>query len=89
MLNSSGAVVNTVSLGPQSAGLNDFSVAAKGYDNASGLSFRVTATKGAAALPVTALMHDKVTAVSTKGDTLMLELQNGDAVAYGSVKSVS
>jgi flagellar basal-body rod modification protein FlgD len=37
----------------------------------------------------TALMRDKVDAVSTSGNTLNLELQNSGTVAYADVKALN
>ena len=89
VLNPAGHVVDTLNLGAQSAGMNTFSWPAGSADNASGLTFRVSATLGATPLVATPLMRDKVTAISTKGDSLMLELQNSGTVAYGSVKALN
>ena len=82
-----GGVVGAVDLGAQKAGRHHFEWPARGSDPESGLRFRVVATNGAAAVPVTALMHDKVQAVNTGGDSLTLELQRSGSVPYASVKS--
>ena len=82
-----GGVVGTVDLGAQKAGRHHFEWPARGADPESGLRFRVVAVNGAAAVPVTALMHDKVRAVNTGGDSLTLELQRSGSVPYASVKS--
>ena len=82
-----GGVVGTVDLGAQKAGRHNFDWPARGADPESGLRFRVVATNGAAAVPATALMHDKVRAVNTGGDSLTLELQRSGSVPYASVKS--
>jgi hypothetical protein len=54
------------------------------YKN-SALSFKVTATNGETAVESMALEHQRIKAVSTFGDTLALELANGDRVAYDAV----
>ncbi len=82
-----GGVVGTVDLGAQKAGRHNFDWPARGADPESGLRFRVVATNGTAAVPVTTLMHDKVQAVNTGGDSLTLELQRSGSVPYASVKS--
>ena len=87
VLASDGSVVGTVDLGAQKAGRHNFEWPAKGSDPEAGLRFRVVATNGDAAVPATALMHDKVQAVNTGGDTLMLELLRSGNVPYSSVKS--
>jgi flagellar basal-body rod modification protein FlgD len=42
---------------------------------------------GATKLASTALMRDRVNAVSTKGDTLNLELERSGEVAYADIKA--
>ena len=87
VLATDGSVVGTVDMGAQKAGRHNFDWPARGADPESGLRFRVVATNGAAAVPATALMHDKVQAVNTGGDSLTLELQRSGSVPYASVKS--
>ena len=89
VLSPAGRVLDTLNLGAQSIGVHSFNWASGTYDNASNLSFRVTASSGSTALPSTSLMRDKVTAVSTSGDKLMLELQSAGTVAYSTVKSIN
>ena len=87
VLATDGRVVGTVDLGAQKAGRHNFDWPARGADPEAGLRFRVVATNGDAAVPSTALMHDRVQAVNTGGDALMLELQRSGIVPYSSVKS--
>ena len=87
VLSSAGQVLDTLNLGAQPSGLNGFSWPAGTNTNESGITFRVTATQGAAVVTSTALMRDRVNAVSTSGNTLNLELQNSGTVAYGDVKA--
>ena len=89
VLSPAGRVLDTLNLGAQSSGTHSFDWAAGKYDAQSNLSFRVTASSGATALTSTALMRDKVNAVSTSGDALMLELRNAGTVAYSSVRSIN
>ena len=88
VLSSSGRVLDTFNLGAQSIGTHSFNWASGSYDANSKLTFRVTATSGATTLSSTALMRDKVNAVSTSGNALMLELQNAGNVAYSTVRSI-
>jgi flagellar basal-body rod modification protein FlgD len=83
----SGAVVQTINLGAEGAGMHSFDWPAGTATNASGLTFRVHATSGGVAMPVTTLMRDRVDAVSTKGNSFNLELQNSGTVAYSAVKA--
>jgi flagellar basal-body rod modification protein FlgD len=89
VLNPAGKVVDTMNLGAQNSGMNSFNWPAGTYDNTSNLTFRVTATSGATTLTSTALMRDKVDAVSTSGDALMLELDRGSTVAYTTVRAIN
>jgi len=83
----SGAVMQTINLGAEGAGMHSFDWPAGTATNASGLTFRVTATRGGVAMPVTPLMRDRVDAVSTRGNSFNLELQNSGTVAYAAVKA--
>ena len=89
VMNPAGRVVDTLNLGAQSSGMHSFDWAAGAYDNTSNLTFKVTATSGAATLSSTALMRDKVDAVSTSGDALMLELDRAGTVAYSTVRAIN
>ena len=84
-----GKVLDTLNLGAQRTGMHSFNWPSGSYDASSNLTFRVTATSGANQLSTTALMRDKVTAVSTQGNNLMLELESGASVAYTSVKAIN
>ena len=84
-----GKVLDTMNLGAQRTGMHSFNWPSGSYDASSNLTFRVTATSGANQLTSTALMRDKVTAVSTQGNNLMLELESGASVAYTSVKAIN
>ena len=84
-----GKVLDTLNLGAQRTGMHSFNWPSGSYDASSNLTFRVTASSGANQLSSTALMRDKVTAVSTQGNNLMLELESGASVAYTSVKAIN
>ena len=83
----SGAVMETINLGAEGAGMHSFDWPAGTATNASGLTFRVRAARGGVALPVTSLMRDRVDAVSTSGNSFNLELASSGTVAYGAVKA--
>jgi flagellar basal-body rod modification protein FlgD len=87
ILSPSGQVVDTLQLGAQTSGRHSFDWPAKDTDADAGLTFRVTATSGAATLSTTALMRDRVDAVSTSGDTLTLELARSGSVPYSDIKA--
>jgi flagellar basal-body rod modification protein FlgD len=86
VLNAGGHVVDTIRLGAQTAGRHGFEWdASKTTDTH--LTFRITATSGSATLSSTALMRDRVNAVSTAGDKLTLELERSGSVAYADIKA--
>jgi flagellar basal-body rod modification protein FlgD len=87
ILAASGAVVQTINLGAEGAGQHSFDWPAGTATNASGLTFRVSATSGGVATPVTALMRDRVSAISTSGSSFNLELESSGTVPYGAVKA--
>jgi flagellar basal-body rod modification protein FlgD len=85
----SGQVIDTLNLGAQASGLQSFSWPASTATNASGLTFRVSATNGSISSTPTALMLDRVNAISTAGNTFNLELQNGGTVPYSTVRALN
>jgi flagellar basal-body rod modification protein FlgD len=89
VLSPAGRVLDAINLGAQSSGMHSFNWIAGTYDNTSQLTFRVSASSGATPLTATPLMRDKVDAVSTAGDALMLQLENSGTVAYSAVKAIN
>jgi flagellar basal-body rod modification protein FlgD len=87
VLSGAGQVVDTINLGAQTAGMHSFDWSAGAATADSGLTFRVTATRGGVTSAATPLMRDKVDAVSTSGSTLNLELASSGSVPYGSIKA--
>ena len=87
VLNASGRVIDTMDLGAETSGRHDFSWTLNGVAADAKLSFRVTATHGAATVPTTALMRDKVDAVGIQGDTLTLELERNGDTPYNQIKA--
>jgi flagellar basal-body rod modification protein FlgD len=87
ILSPSGAVVQTLNLGASGAGVHSFDWPSGAATAASGLTFRVSATSGGVATTATALMRDRVDAVSTTGTTFNLELASSGTVPYSKVKA--
>ena len=83
----SGAVMQTLNLGAEGAGVHSFDWPAGAATSASGLTFRVSATTGGVATPATALMRDRVDAISTSGTTFNLELESSGTVPYSAIKA--
>jgi len=87
ILSPSGAVMQTLNLGAAGAGVHSFDWPSAAATAASGLTFRVSATTGGVATTATALMRDRVDAVSTTGTTFNLELASSGTVPYSKVKA--
>jgi flagellar basal-body rod modification protein FlgD len=87
ILSPSGAVVQTLNLGAESAGVHSFDWPSGTATAGSGLTFRVSATAGGVATTVTPLMRDRVDAISTTGTTFNLELESSGTVPYSRVKA--
>jgi flagellar basal-body rod modification protein FlgD len=87
ILSPSGAVVQTLNLGAEGAGVHSFDWPAGTATSGSGLTFRVSATSGGVATTATALMRDRVDAISTSGTTFNLELDSSGTVPYSAVKA--
>ena len=83
----SGAVLQTMQLGAESAGVHSFDWQTGTATSSSGLTFRVTATRGGVATTATTLMRDRVDAVSTAGTAFNLELANSGTVPYSAVRA--
>ncbi len=90
VLSPAGQVVGALDLGAQSSGVHSFDWPAGSYADSANLTFRVSASSGATVLGSTALMRDKVSAVSTgtSGGELTLQLQRSGATPYSSIRSI-
>jgi flagellar basal-body rod modification protein FlgD len=84
--NAAGRVVDTVQMGAATTGRHSFEWDSSKFGTDTNLTFKVTATSGATTLSSTALMRDKVLAVSTAGDKLTLDLARNGATAYADIK---
>ena len=85
ILSPAGQVVDTMNLGAETSGRHNFTWSKDGVTDPSGYTFRVTATSGAAAVPATSLMLDKVDSVGVDGNQLTLALTKSGDVAYAKV----
>ncbi len=87
VLNASGKVIDTLSLGAQSAGMHSFDWDATAHATDTGISFRVLSTRGGVEAKETPLMRDRVDAVSTSGTGFKLELAGSGTIDYAKVKA--
>ena len=87
VLSPAGRVVDTIELNAQGAGRHGFEWNAGTRPDGDPYTFRVVATQGAAVVPSTALMLDRVLSVNTDGTSLMLDTQNSGPVAYRDIKA--
>lgn len=87
VLSPAGTVIDTVQLGAQGAGRQDFSWPTTAYGVDSELKFRITATKGAAPVTSTSFTRDTVESVTSSSGTLKLQLKNLGLVDYASITS--
>ncbi len=87
VLNSAGRVIDTVTLGAMPSGRHGFDwTPAAGVDAPQASRFRVTATLGTTAVSTNPLAHDRVEAVSSGPNGLILELAVGGLTNYDDVK---
>ena len=84
-----GQLVDTLELGSANPGRNYFAWDASNYQgDTSDLRFKVVATNGEDAVQATSLAPQAVVATSVGEQGLMLELANGNRVAYNRVQAV-
>ncbi len=85
IMTSAGTVIDTLQLGAMSAGRNGFAWPNTSYGADAKLTYRVTATQGAAAVSATTYSQDSVQAVNTSGSKLQLQLTNLGMVDYSTI----
>ncbi|MBB5205941.1 flagellar basal-body rod modification protein FlgD [Inhella inkyongensis] len=84
-----GTVIDKFNLGSAGAGTHTFNWSKPGFeDGAAELHFRVNATRGAKPVPSTTFTRDLVTAISTKGGTLSVQLASGGTAQVQDILSV-
>jgi flagellar basal-body rod modification protein FlgD len=88
ILSPGGQVLDSLNLGPKSAGRQNFSWDASQYTGLGEPTFRVTATQGGNAVAATALARDKVLSVGSENGVMTVQLQGRGALAYDKVKAI-
>jgi flagellar basal-body rod modification protein FlgD len=88
VLDGAGRVIDTVDLGALGAGRHSFDwIPPNNVDPSQAARFKVAAKLGATDIKTTALARDRVDAVSTDANGLVLELANAGPVTYDKVKA--
>lgn len=88
ILSPGGAVIDTIQLGAEGSGRHGFEWQVPPTIGADAqLRFRVSASYGASAVPVTALMRDHVEAVSAEGEQLTVELARSGALPWRDIRA--
>jgi flagellar basal-body rod modification protein FlgD len=88
-LSPGGQIVDSVNLGPLTAGRQTFSWDASAYKGTGSPTFKVTATLAGQAVETTTLAQDSVLSVgSSASGAMTVQLQGRSAVAYDSIKAV-
>ena len=89
VLDGAGRVIDTVELGAHASGRHSFDwTPPAGVDATQATKFRLTATLGTTAVTTATYTHDRVDAVSTGAEGLVLELAHAGPVSYDKVKVV-
>ena len=88
ILSAGGQVVDTLNLGPKDAGRVMFDWTAPANLDTANLTFRVTATQGAAQVSAASLAQSKVLSVGMDNGTMSLALQGQKTVPYADVRAI-
>jgi flagellar basal-body rod modification protein FlgD len=88
VLSSGGVLLDTLELGAASNGKHIFNWAKPGLDPNQEVQFRVSATRGATAVPATTFSRDQVVAVNNSKGSLQFELASGYRTDFTSILSV-
>lgn len=88
VLDAAGKELGTVDMGALPAGRHNFAWNASGYQGDSAPRFKVLAANGETSVASTALMIDKVTAVSMDSGSLQLQLSRGGMTTQAGIKAI-
>jgi flagellar basal-body rod modification protein FlgD len=88
ILSPGGQVLDSLNLGPKSAGRQNFSWDASQYTGLGEPTFRVTATQAGKPVDAVSLARDKVLSVGSDNGVMTVQLQGRGAVAYDKVKAI-
>jgi flagellar basal-body rod modification protein FlgD len=88
VVSAGGQVLESFNLGALQAGRNAFAWDATTHTTAENLTYRVTATKGTAAVTNRTLVQDAVVAVGSDNGTMQVQLRNLGNVGYDKVRTI-
>ena len=89
VLSPGGQTLDTIKLGPASAGQHSFTWDASAYTGTGTPSFKITATMGGKAVTATALTAATIDSVSTNSTGAMsVNLSTGNTVTYDAIKTI-
>lgn len=88
VLSSSGQLLETMNLGPQSAGRVNFTWDASAYPSATNVLYKATATLGGKAVTAAPFTRSAVDSIASAEGKLQLNLRNGTTVGYDAVRSI-
>jgi flagellar basal-body rod modification protein FlgD len=89
ILSPGGQLIESVNLGPLTAGRQAFSWDASSYKGTGSPTFKVTATLAGQTVATTSLAQDSVVSVgSNTSGAMTIQLQGRNAVAYDSIKAI-
>ena len=78
-------LIDTIEMSAVDAGRHDFQWEVPEAYREAELKFTVTATSGETEIESMTLEHQRITAVSNFGDTLAVELANGERIAHNAI----
>jgi flagellar basal-body rod modification protein FlgD len=88
ILSPGGQLIDTLNLGPQSAGRHSFEWDASKYKDVANPTFKVVAANGKTTVDATALAQDTITSVGTNANGMTMQLKGRAAIAYDAVQAV-
>ena len=88
ILSPGGQVLDTLKLGPLTAGRHPFEWNSASYKGVGEPNFRITATLGDKTIEATPLALDKVVSVGSDNGNMSVQLKGRSAVAYDTIKAI-
>lgn len=83
-----GQLLDTLNLGPMTAGRHSFEWNASNYTGSSSPTFKVVATSGKQAVTSTALAQDTITSIGTSDGVMNVQLKGRAAIPYSAIQAI-